>query len=70
MTDDAARSRVVLFGGTSATSDMSDTWEWDGEAWTQMENAGPAPRTSHAMSATVTARVGAQPAVLQVISIV
>jgi len=32
---DAARGRVVLFGGYSSGQDRSlgDTWEWDGDAW-------------------------------------
>jgi len=34
---DAQRSRVVLFGGASAsfTFNYGDTWDWDGSNWTQ-----------------------------------
>ena len=32
---DAARHRVVLFGGQTAAGVLGDTWEWDGAAWTQ-----------------------------------
>jgi hypothetical protein len=46
---DSARSRVVLFGG-GANTGLSDTWEWDGTAWTQMQDEGPAARSVHAMA--------------------
>jgi hypothetical protein len=38
---DAARNRVLLFGGTDAQSqvDLGDTWEWDGQAWTNLTPA-------------------------------
>lgn len=38
--------RVVLFGGLdSSGKPLSDTWEWDGSAWTTMLDAkGPGPR--------------------------
>jgi hypothetical protein len=35
---DAARGRVVLFGGTAAVGPnyyLTDTWEWDGAVWSQ-----------------------------------
>jgi hypothetical protein len=44
MVYDFARSRIVLFGGTTGpinTSPVSDTWTWDGTDWTQMLLAGP-----------------------------
>ncbi|MBI3891014.1 MAG: PKD domain-containing protein [Candidatus Wallbacteria bacterium] len=39
MAYDAARGRVVLFGGTTANSArlLNDTWEWDGTSWTQKQ---------------------------------
>jgi N-acetylneuraminic acid mutarotase len=48
MAYDAARQRVVVFGGgtiqgTNAQS-FGDTWEWDGASWTQVADTGPAPR--------------------------
>lgn len=50
---DAARDRVVLFGGVG-TSDgyASDTWEWDGTAWTEVTPSGTPPvgRTNAAMA--------------------
>lgn len=36
MTWDSARTRVVLFGGSSSTSTyLADTWEWFGSSWVQ-----------------------------------
>ena len=35
MAFDAARGRVMLFGGQIASGTLNDTWEWDGTAWTQ-----------------------------------
>jgi hypothetical protein len=50
MSGDRRRSRVVLFGGIwrSAGGDVfgADTWEWDGNTWTQQEDTGPAGRMS------------------------
>ncbi len=44
---DAARGRVVLFGGTSLIYPnivyLSDTWEWDGTTWSQRTPATTAP---------------------------
>jgi hypothetical protein len=45
---DARRGRIVLFGGyndaTGATNRLGDTWEWDGDAWHLVAEAGPRPR--------------------------
>jgi hypothetical protein len=30
---DAARDRVVLFGGFTSAGDLADLWEWDGATW-------------------------------------
>jgi hypothetical protein len=50
---DAARRRIVLFGGYSQTDQgrerLGDTWEWDGEQWSLASTAGPAPRNGAAM---------------------
>ena len=34
---DAARDRIVLFGGRRGypNGDLADTWEWDGAQWTR-----------------------------------
>jgi hypothetical protein len=51
MTYDAARQRVVLFGGDSGSSLLSDTWEWDGTNWTRRTPAvSPYARDGHAMA--------------------
>ncbi|WP_437639501.1 Kelch repeat-containing protein [Sorangium sp. So ce854] len=52
MAYDAARQRVVLFGGFAGGASRDDTWSWDGRTWTQVTPAGrsPAPRHAHAMA--------------------
>lgn len=53
---DSARGRLVLFGGLHTQDPdhprqpLGDTWEWDGESWTQVEETGPAPRGAHCMA--------------------
>ena len=51
---DSTRNRTVCFAGLSNISDPSsafgDTWEWDGQDWTQMADTGPAARAFHAMA--------------------
>jgi len=50
MAYDAARQRVVLFGGYGAGVFHGDTWEWDGTAWIQRASSGPPARYNHAMA--------------------
>ena len=51
MAFDAARQRVVLFGGEVLESAfLADTWEWDGEFWTQVADTGPSPRGGHRLA--------------------
>jgi hypothetical protein len=50
MAYEAARQRVVLFGGGDSSSTFNDTWEWDGDAWTQVADMGPSPRRSSGMA--------------------
>jgi Galactose oxidase, central domain len=62
MAYDSNRQRTVLFGGTALISGKSagasqnpesvggDTWEWDGVAWTQQAETGPAQRLGHVMA--------------------
>jgi hypothetical protein len=52
---DTWRKRIVLFGGASvaegqALTALGDTWEWDGEGWTQQEETGPSARSGQAMA--------------------
>src|SRR5215208_3728886 len=49
MAYDAARQRVVLFGGQTDIS-LNDTWEWDGRVWTQRQNMGPKARDNPALA--------------------
>ena len=42
MAYDAARGRVVLFGG-QGDNRVQDTWEWDGTTWRQLSPPGPLP---------------------------
>lgn len=44
MTYDAARQRVLLFGGNAGTTFMSDLWAWDGTRWTRLATDGPPAR--------------------------
>jgi hypothetical protein len=44
MAFDSSRNVTVLFGGCPAPgceTTLSDTWEWDGAAWTQRASSGP-----------------------------
>ena len=50
MAYDSRRGRVVLFGGADASKVCGDTWEWDGNRWTQVSVTGPGPRTFPAMT--------------------
>ena len=51
MAYDAARQRVVLFGGAGNMTGYGDTWEWDGSDWTQRIPAtSPSARSYHAMA--------------------
>ncbi|MBK8975934.1 MAG: hypothetical protein IPM29_08400 [Planctomycetes bacterium] len=48
MVYDAARQRVLLFGGGQS---LGDTWQWDGSSWTQVYPAtSPPARFGHAMA--------------------
>jgi hypothetical protein len=55
MAYDAARDRVVMFGGYSPPSLLADTWEWVGDTWVErtpspLLSVSPAPRWVHAMT--------------------
>ena len=67
MAYDAARGRVVLFGGANEYDvfDFGDTWEWDGSAWVERTPAGSPPaRFGHAHG--VRHRAGARRALRRV----
>lgn len=45
---DAARGRIVLFGGEHTGTSWRDTWEWDGFRWHSFPSSfGPSPRIDH-----------------------
>lgn len=49
MAFDSNRQRTVLFAGYDPKNGplgraLGDTWEWDGQEWTQQEESGPSPR--------------------------
>jgi hypothetical protein len=47
MAYDVSRDRLVVYGGGAQPFDgtfLADTWEFDGQAWKQVEVAGPGPR--------------------------
>jgi len=55
MVYDSARQVSLLFGGGRPAEppdspDLGDTWQWDGQDWTQLANSGPIPRSHHAMA--------------------
>ena len=50
MAYDEASERTLLFGGQDLSSTFSDLWAWDGEAWTELEAAGPPARGFHGMT--------------------
>jgi hypothetical protein len=51
MAYDAARQRVVMFGGQNQNTYLGDTWEWDGNDWVQrFPTNRPPERVSSAMA--------------------
>lgn len=50
MAFDAVRQRTVLFGGSSSTALLADTWTYDGTTWTQHRPVqSPSPRAYASM---------------------
>jgi hypothetical protein len=53
---DARRNVLVLYGGSRGEVgearyvQLSETWEWDGSAWTRHDAPGPGPREGHGMT--------------------
>jgi hypothetical protein len=48
---DAARARIVLYGGRGVSGPLDDTWEWSGTSWTYKGQlgGGQSGRQQHAM---------------------
>lgn len=49
MAFDKNRGVAVMFGGSSGTASLGDTWEWDGASWIEVLAAGPSPRSALSM---------------------
>ena len=48
---DAARKRIVLFGGDTPGARLADTWEWDGAFWARRTpTTSPPARGGHMMA--------------------
>jgi len=57
MAHDLDRNRTVLFGGVNASGSLlQDTWEWDGQAWHQMQPPAAPPACTGASMAFDRAR--------------
>jgi hypothetical protein len=50
MAYDSARQVCVMFGGFDGSTNLGDTWEYDGVAWLQRSSGGPTPRRNHGMA--------------------
>lgn len=50
MAFDAARQRVVLFGGSGSEGAAPGTWLWDGATWSLASMGGPTPRSAPALT--------------------
>jgi len=54
MVYDASRQRVVLYGGRSGSFPnealLTDTWEWNGTAWSKVADTGPSARVHQHMA--------------------
>jgi hypothetical protein len=46
----AAAGSIVLFGGRTFVAKFGDSWSFDGIHWTQVQDIGPGPRGSHALT--------------------
>jgi hypothetical protein len=62
---DSASQCVLLFGGAAVSVDaaaipganpamLADTWAWDGESWTQVDDAGPSSRFAFGLASDTT----------------
>jgi hypothetical protein len=49
MAFDSDQKRTVLFGGLGTSGLLGDTWEWDGNDWTQVHDVGPPARELHGL---------------------
>lgn len=47
---DAARERLIVFGGADDRAVSGETWSWDGRHWRRLAVTGPLPRTFPAIA--------------------
>jgi hypothetical protein len=47
---DISRQVSILCGGVDSSGVKGDTWQWDGQDWTQLSDSGPAPRAFHTIA--------------------
>jgi len=47
---DPDRQKIVVMGGYNGSTQLSDTWEFDGTGWSENTAASPSLRTEHAMT--------------------
>jgi hypothetical protein len=47
---DSSRDVLVIHGGLQDQSNFDETWEWDGQVWTQFKNTGPGAREGALMA--------------------
>ncbi|MEO0108017.1 MAG: kelch repeat-containing protein, partial [candidate division WOR-3 bacterium] len=55
MAYDSRRHVCIMFGGQTSwqrrpNTNLRETWQWDGAAWTLLDTAGPSPRCNVAMA--------------------
>jgi hypothetical protein len=50
MAYDGDHARVFLFGGSSRTTLLADSWTWDGAGWKRVATSGPSPRSDAAFA--------------------
>ena len=57
MAFDSRRGVVILYGGDGVNTEpeggfrvLEDTWQWDGNRWTEIKTTGPGKRFMHAMA--------------------
>lgn len=56
MAHDSSREVTVLFGGSDDKGKFSDTWEWDGTAWSKRSPTDSPPALVHSAMAYDSAR--------------
>jgi hypothetical protein len=50
VTYDTGRDVLVIHGGVQGRTSLDETWEWDGQAWTEYTGSGPGAREGALMA--------------------